>query len=349
MKNNPDTLSCVGTGLLALDVIISTETNNSTTFLAGGSCGNVLTILSFLGWNCFPVARLSNNVATEVLLEDLERWGVKPLLISTLKDGSTPIIIHRILKDKEGKAKHRFEFKNPEDGKYLPSYKPFLSKKINDIFEKKQKTDVFFFDRVSRAAIDMAKYYKKKDAVVVFEPSNLKDYKGFEESLSLADIVKFSDERISNYDILYPVAKVPLEIQTMGENGLKFRKKGNRKWTNLNSFRIENVLDTAGAGDWATAGIINELFRNGKNLNLLSDEKIIQALKLGQILSALNCVFEGARGLMYSMSATDLLSFAYSIFESETLEIPKLSDYTNSHKELHRKVKISTLFESQAY
>ncbi len=39
----------IGTGLIALDVIVNAEHNREPFFQAGGTCGNVLSILSFLG------------------------------------------------------------------------------------------------------------------------------------------------------------------------------------------------------------------------------------------------------------------------------------------------------------
>jgi len=60
-------------------------------------------------------------------LSDLNKWNVKTNMISTTDDGSTPIIIQRIKKDKNGSPIHRFEFRDPDDGSWLPSYKPVLS------------------------------------------------------------------------------------------------------------------------------------------------------------------------------------------------------------------------------
>ena len=45
----------VGTGLVALDVVVS---GDDVKYFAGGTCGNVLTCLSYLGWDAKPVARL---------------------------------------------------------------------------------------------------------------------------------------------------------------------------------------------------------------------------------------------------------------------------------------------------
>ena len=129
-------------------------------------------------------------------LRDLENFGVNNSLISLKDDGSTPIMIHRVLKDKEGNPKHRFEFRDPETGCYLPSYKPVLSACVDAIFENKPAASVFYLDRVNRASIEMAKKSKEQNSFVFFEPSSYKDDKIHKECLSYSDIVKFSNDRI---------------------------------------------------------------------------------------------------------------------------------------------------------
>src|SRR5689334_15732613 len=52
-----------GTGLVALDVVITGSDHQRPLFRAGGTCGNVLTILSHLGWKACPVARLNGDPA----------------------------------------------------------------------------------------------------------------------------------------------------------------------------------------------------------------------------------------------------------------------------------------------
>ena len=335
--------TCAGTGLVALDVVIGNDLSIPAQFLAGGSCGNVLTILSYLGWNSFPIARLSNNVAAEMLLEDLKTWNVNDSLITTTTDGSTPIIIHRILKDKEGSPKHRFEFRNPEDGSYLPSYKPVLKISVKEIIEKKARVNVFYFDRINRGAIELAKAYKQNGAVIFFEPSSCKEVKLFNECLEIADIVKFSNDRIS--DVLgFPLLlKVPLAIQTIGDKGLKYKRGVDKNWTSLESFHIENLVDSAGAGDWCTAGIIKTLFKKSFSLLDISDTELIQALQFGQVLGSLNCIYEGARGLMYSVNNNELLLYVEHILSSHFRKIPsKIKTQHLIHK--RQPVKISSLF-----
>ena len=74
-KHNANAV-CIGTGLLALDVILNGSPTTPPKFNAGGSCGNVLTILSFLDWSIFPIARLADNKASIELLNDLNNWNV---------------------------------------------------------------------------------------------------------------------------------------------------------------------------------------------------------------------------------------------------------------------------------
>lgn len=322
-NNNPN---CVGAGLIALDVIINGVPSTPAKLCAGGSCGNVLSILSFLGWKSKPIGRLANNKAAENLLTDFSNFKVDTSLISTTEDGKTPIIIHRILKDKEGNPKHKFEFKVPETNFWLPMYKPVLASAVGNVISKQTSSNVFYFDRVSRSTIDLAKYYKSTGALIVFEPSSLNDSKQFLECLSISDIIKFSSDRISNYSELFPIPNAPLEIETLGKNGLQYRLKANKqqKWKTIPSFKIESVIDSAGAGDWCTAGIINELGFNGvESFNNANIETIEKALSIGQVLGGINCAYDGARGIMYNMDYESLVKTASAILNKKDLPTVK--------------------------
>ena len=334
--------TCIGTGLVALDVVVSGNLVKDAEFLTGGSCGNVLTILSYLGWSTFPIARLSNNVATELLLEDLNRWKVNDELLTVSETGSTPVIIHRITKDKAGLPKHRFEFKNPEDGKHLPAYKPARAKDAQEIFAKQPEGNVFYFDRINRGAIDLAKLYKNNGALIFFEPSSVKDLKGFDECMHIADVVKFSDDRILDFDQLYPTAIAGLEIQTLGKSGLKYRRKGETDWKFIAGYQIDNVVDAAGAGDWCTAAIIYQLFKD-KTLAEISISEIEYALRFGQALSAMNCTFEGARGLMYYIKRSELVYSIEHYVNSNAVKIAQRSS-TESVKQQTPQMTIASLF-----
>jgi sugar/nucleoside kinase (ribokinase family) len=300
--------TCTGTGLLALDVILNGNPETPPKFQAGGSCGNVLTILSFLGWSSYPIARLANNKASAELLKDLKEWNVNADLIATKTEGSTPIIIHRILKDKNGNPKHKFEFKDPHSGEWLPRYKPVLVKDVEEISQKQPTANVFYFDRVNRASLELAKFNKRNGAIVIFEPSSAKDDKLFKEALDIAHILKFSKDRINNYEELFPTQQTVLEIETLGKDGLRYRfdvAKSAKKWKSIDSSKIDDsiIKDSAGAGDWCTAGIISQLCsKDFESFINMETSDIENALEYGQALGAINCCFDGARGIMYNIS-----------------------------------------------
>jgi fructokinase len=318
-KENP---ICIGAGLVALDIVINGDPKIPLKLFAGGSCGNVLTILSFLKWNAFPVARLKSNDASKKLLADLTDWNVNTLLITKSPDGSTPIIIQRIKRDKNGNSIHTFQFRNPENGDWLPLYKPVLRTEVDSLIKKSPIPSVFYFDRVNRSSIDLAKYYKGKGAVIFFEPSSMSENKQFEECLNVADIIKFSNERINNYADLFPDQRVPLEIETLGKEGLRYRfshQLKSKNWINLTSYKISYVVDAAGSGDWFSAGVISKIAMNGlKGFKNRNEVFVSKSLKYGQALGALNCFFEGARGLMYALTKEQVGSLVRKLQRSKT-------------------------------
>ncbi len=310
---------CFGSGLVALDVILNGHPNTDPKLLAGGSCGNVLSILAFLGWKSYPIARFSNRPTSDLVIKDFESHSVKTDLISQSPDGSTPVIIHRILKDANNNPKHRFEFKIPKTNIWLPSYKSVLSNKVSELCEYAIKPKVFYIDRVSRANIDLAKFYKANGGLIFFEPTSISDEKQFKECISIADIIKFSNDRLPQYKELYPTRQAAIEIETLGANGLLFRSFRNRtnEWKFLPALEIENVLDTAGAGDWCSAGLIHALFEDFETpvLYSLTNSKLEKALRYGQFMSALNCCYYGARGLMYNLKFSEVKKL-YNKYES---------------------------------
>ena len=336
-KITKKTSTIVGAGLVALDVILNGSPSTPAKLCAGGSCGNVLSILSFLGWNSKPVARLSTNNATKNLFKDFVKFQIDTSLITSTDDGKTPIIIHRILKDEHGKPKHKFEFKIPGTTQWLPMYKPVLASFVQNIIERQPLTKVFYFDRVSRSALDLATYYRNNGALVVFEPSSLKNDKLTLKCLKISHIIKYSSDRITNYADSFPTPNAALEIETLGQSGLRYRLKSdkNYEWKIVPSYKFDNTVDSAGAGDWCTAGIINELGFNGKeSFEASSENRIIRALKIGQALGGFNCMFDGARGIMYNIIYEDLINYIESILNN---------DVTNDYRKSSTSVDILTI------
>ena len=119
----------VGTGLVASDwLLIGSDRVRPNEIYAGGSCGNVLAILAYLGWESYPVARLGRDRQAEHVVSDFKRWNVRTDFVFREEKGVTPVIIIR-LREVNGKKTSRFEWRHPSSGEWLPRYRP-LPKKI---------------------------------------------------------------------------------------------------------------------------------------------------------------------------------------------------------------------------
>jgi sugar/nucleoside kinase (ribokinase family) len=306
--------SAYGTGFVALDVVVD-RGSESESFFAGGTCGNVLTILSFLGWNSTPIARFADDSAGGLIRADLKRWGVKLGSLSLEPTCPTPIVIEEIYRNKAGASKHRYVWTCPDCGGYLPQYRPVLSKAVGDLSTLPGPA-VFFFDRVSRGAVDLARHFASTGALIVFEPSASSDPNQFKEALEVCHVLKYSSQRVRAFADLLGSNKVLLEIETLGEEGLRYRTKlgTGHSWRHLPSFSVDDVKDTAGSGDWCTAGLLSKLAAKGlKGFSSTTLESLRTALQFGQGLSAWNCGFLSARGGMYSMNRSSVLKAVETI------------------------------------
>ena len=312
LKNKEYSATCTGSGLVVLDVILNGDSNNPK-FLAGGSCCNVLTILSYLGWNSIPIARLGKDTECDRIMEDIKKWGVNTKFIEMDSKISTPRIIEKIYSGKN--PRHGFSLRCAH-GKWLPDRKSFLLESLKQIENKIPPSKVYYFDRATPSSLLLAKQQKEKGALIVFEPPRLLDDKNFKSCIEISNIVKHCYDLKSNNNSLN--MNIPLEIQTMGEKGLRYRLNmlGQTKWTEVPSFSVNNLVDAAGSGDWLTAGLIHELGQSGSNWKI-TDKKLQNALRVGQCLAALNCHFNGARGLMYHISSAQLRKLVRDIITNK--------------------------------
>jgi sugar/nucleoside kinase (ribokinase family) len=297
----------VGTGLVALDVVMNTDVHQRPRLWAGGTCGNVLTILSYLGWQAYPVARLNENIPAKHLLRDLRKWGVHLKFVHARHGGSTPVIVEHIRHNAAGKALHTFSWSCPRCGAVLPRYKAVLAADARAIAAQIEHPQVCFLDRVSPGTLILARASATQGALVVFEPSSIGDPRLFREALALAHILKYSHERMEPLEAMVSTGGPLLTIKTFGEEGLRYRSKlplyETNDWEWLNAYAVDDVRDAAGAGDWCTAGIIYRLGQQGlEGLQQVTATQLLDALCFGQALAAWNCGFEGARGGMYSVT-----------------------------------------------
>ena len=305
------TPSIYGTGLVCLDVVVDGSDGRLLRVQAGGTCGNVLTVLASRGWRAFPVARLCTaDPVGQCVRADLAQWGVYPDFTALEPCRRAPPIMHHIVHGSEGEASHAFTSRCLRCGTTLPRYVPITAAMAESVVARIAQPQVFFFDRVSRGALILGAACAHRGAIVVFEPAGIGDPKLFREALQLADIVKYSHDRRKRLGEGRLAPESAIEIETLGKQGVRYiselenaRTEG---WKALGALPAIEVKDAAGAGDWCTAGMLSMLGLGGRDgLRQVSREHLEDALLFGQSLAAWNCGFEGARGGMYGPSASD--------------------------------------------
>ena len=298
--------ACVGAGLVVLDAIYD-KGAKTPAFLAGGSCANVLTILSYLGWDSYPVARLGGDPEGRRVLEDMGSWGARTDFVEQERGRDTPRIIERITGN--GGATHRFSLKCGH-GRWLPQRRAYLLKSAGPALGRLPDARVFYFDRADPAALEMARALRSRGAVVFFEPPRFLQTGTFARCLEAADVVKHCAGQFGPAP-----SRIPLEVKTMGGEGLAYRlgARGSGAWRRMRAFAARRLVDTAGSGDWLSAGMIHRLFRDGRRP--LGRARLESALRFGQALASINCGFAGARGAMYSVPREDLLDMASVLAE----------------------------------
>jgi fructokinase len=298
-----------GIGLIALDLVLDTETGQ-VQLTAGGTCGNVMMILSHLGWNAKPIGRLGGDTAGALVVADMQRWGVNIDDLCLAPTVRTPVIVERLRRDAAGIPFHTFGFNCPGCGARLPRFQPVRSSSIAHLLEEAEVPEVLFVDRVSRSALLLADAFASKGTIIFFEPSGVGNPAHFAEMLKLAHIVKYSHDRLADLGELAWGPQMVLEIQTLGRGGLRFRSShdaAGRRWRSVEALTVTRLRDTAGCGDWLTSGLIDLLSRKGtRGLRQYGMSRLLDAMGFGQGLAAWNCGFVGPRGGMYALPKSDL-------------------------------------------
>jgi fructokinase len=188
----------------------------------------------------------------------------------------------------------------------------------------------FFFDRVSPGILDLARWARAEGAVLMFEPSSFSDDKAFRTAVELCHILKFSKERLGHVKDFANTAHPLIVIETQGEQGLRIR--WHAKWTSFDAFDAPRFVDAAGADDWCSAGFLHMVSQRGSaGLADASKGMIERSVRLGQALSALNCYYEGATGLMEALSVTSASKLLHTLLGGKG-ELPETGDTRSTRK-----------------
>ena len=148
-----DSPVCVGAGFVALDII---EGESRYFAAAGGSCGNVMSILAWLGWSARPLSRLSTDLAGDMVVEELSDVGVDVSGLIRDDTVSTPIIIQRFVTQADGRRGHRYSLSCPDCGGWLPRFRAATLRQIEPLLERLNDVKTYYFDRVTPASLKAA-------------------------------------------------------------------------------------------------------------------------------------------------------------------------------------------------
>jgi fructokinase len=322
----PDAL-VVGAGRLTLDVIVPAEAGARPLLRAGGTCGNVLTDLAYLGWQAYPILRIGDDVPGRRYAADLGLWGVHLDFVRHAAGEPTPVIVHHIRHSPGGTPAHYFTADCPFCGARLPGSQPAPVELAEEALARLPTPAVFFFDRPSPGSLRLAQAWRERGALIVFEPNHRFAADLFSAGLATAHVVKYSQQRLAGLADAMAASEPLLLVETHGANGLRYRGRGGPDgWRQLDALAAPLVRDAAGSGDWCAAGIIHALGRRGREgLEQASGAEVLAALRFGQALAAWNCVFEGARGGMDQADRPTFERAITALLGGEEVSVPALT------------------------
>lgn len=307
MENN--NLSILGAGFACLDII---KLQKKDTVMLGGTAANVLTILSLFGLKTeFLTARYYGR-SGEFIQSAFKNRGVKCISFADTKN-QVPKIVEGI-----EHGKHFFLTTCPKCGQNLVKCNlPTLRQMTKVGSEYNKFPNVFFFDRISEGIRECA--LKNKDGWNVYEPNSCRIYSSLINGIKVANIVKYSDDRISakiTDNIVRDIrdTNVALLIVSMGEGGIKYIHRTETgefsDWNYIEAEPIDKVIDSSGSGDWLTAVFLYMLLKEYPiYTEYLNGQYIEQSLKEAQKYATQNCSYIGAQGMLKEQCVVDKINF----------------------------------------
>ena len=286
---------------MCIDIV---HNQDNTKIMNGGSCANVISVLSQIGFDCSIIRERYSDIFDAILSKTMLSLGVTEIIYKKTLS-KTPKIIE-ILTDSE----HKFLTSCPRCGAktlklYLPTEHDIENAGINFA-----NYNIFYSDRSSSGIRRIMDAIRKNCGIVFYEPNTSRNIESLLESSHHTDIIKFSKDKIYNSlaeKIRTTAKEVKLIISTEGKEGLSFshiQRSGKMSdWVHIPSEFNGPVIDSSGAGDWLTAGFISELIKNDTNLSkdiLYDTDAIINMLIQGMKYSQLCCAAIGAQGVFYS-------------------------------------------------
>lgn len=266
----------------------------------GGTAANVLTVLSQLGFETKLLTAEYSGEIEDWYKHALQIRHIFPVYFQKSKKNLS-VVIENVdpINNVHFFRTSCLRCKNNLINVILPS-----DEKTRKLMPEINDCNLLFYDRFSSGINYLANI--NKEGWNMYEPNGFRMYSNLLSGCQLSDIIKFSAARISEgicEQLLCDLrdSRAKIVIVTMGQKGLKFTVKYHDDWGDWNylpSINSNNVLDTAGAGDWLTAGFLYELLSKYPEVQNISQVKLIQMLKKAQVLATEACGFIGAQGIL---------------------------------------------------
>lgn len=292
--------SLVSAGYMPLDVIVH---DDLVVHQAGGTAANVAAIMAYLGWRSALAGQTGDDHGGQLLVDDLANAGVDVSQIHRPTGVPAPRLVHHVRP-----GGHSFAYTCPTCHRKLPRSRPLTIEQARQCADAIPRPDVYFFDRANAATLHLAERYAEAGSAIVFEPSVPANADFLRRAVAVAHIVKHSDDRsVGGLDDLGVAPRRGQQrIVTHGAEGLEIRVGVGR--TRRYPALATLAVDTGGAGDWTTAGLIAATVRSGT----FDVGALEEGVRFGQALAALSCTALGARGLM-RLSRTTVVRHAHAV------------------------------------
>ena len=293
-------------GYLTLDLISRNVAANEFWQSVGGTCGNVSVFASALGADVSLLARTGGDHRGQLLMRKVAAAGVHTAGVEQVSALNTPGIVEIIRGTPDGQ--HRFTHRCPLCGVRLPKEAVVSKRRAEIEADQIGKFDTYFFDRATPATLHLAKAAREAGLLVMFEPPSFPRTRGAQHAAEVSDIVKVS-HKPGHQDLNWELVQnssAKLVIETLGASGVRFSQRSKRgwgEWREVPPPSPPQIRDTAGAGDWLTAGLLTRLLPKG---DLCSLDPTIASIEYGQRLSAISISFDGPSGALHALGAAEI-------------------------------------------
>lgn len=313
-------MKIIGSGIYNYDIIMSRsypqgfELGRRNPFVdtihteeVGGTCGNVMCMLAYLGEQVYPQAQFDCSPQGLKITDDLRRYGCDTRFVENIEKGGTTILecSHRRHKDT---GEHTMAFRSYGPNSRFARRKQLRVKDEVPAFLEALEfvPDLYFFDSPEAGPRALAQALAAKGSLVYFESegdrgnadNRRKMLRGFEVS----HIIKCSSSNVSAQDLQgYEAGR--LLILTDAEKGVRYNLNA-AGWVSLPPVPNDNVVDWEGAGDWTTSAFIHFLSKHGvRQMADLTADLVEECLNAAQQMASRSVSYLGSKGMIHASSS----------------------------------------------